>query len=101
MNTDAFSRASSLNALREARNGSEVRLIRAGPWAVVWRLDLLGEASVAIDGSKFKAVNNRDKNFTEAKMKRRLEQIDESIARLLFRPSQKLTFCERRVVPAY
>jgi transposase len=42
---------------------------------------LLGDASVAIDGSKFKAVNNRDKNFTEAKMKRRLEQIDESIAR--------------------
>ena len=38
---------------------------------------------MAIDGSKFKAVNNRDKNFTEAKMKRRLEQIDESIARYL------------------
>jgi hypothetical protein len=38
---------------------------------------------VAIDGSKFKAVNNRDKNFTEAKMKRRLEQIDQSIARYL------------------
>src|SRR6202795_5414925 len=47
------------------------------------RLDLLGEASLGIDGSKFKAVNNRDKNFTEAKMKRRLEQIDESIARYL------------------
>jgi hypothetical protein len=47
------------------------------------RFDLLGDASVAIDGSKFKAVNNRDKNFTEAKMKRRLEQIDESIARYL------------------
>src|SRR5271169_5323415 len=41
------------------------------------------EASVAIDGSKFKAVNARDRNFTEAKMKRRLEQIDESIARYL------------------
>ena len=47
------------------------------------RLNLLGDASVAIDGSKFKAVNNRDKNFTEAKMKRRLEQIDQSIARYL------------------
>ena len=34
-------------------------------------------------GSKFKAVNARDKNFTEAKMKRRLERIDESIARYL------------------
>ena len=52
------------------------------------RLNLLGDASVAIDGSKFKAVNNRDKNFTEAKMKRRLEQIDQSIARYL---SQKDT----------
>src|ERR1700736_1728516 len=47
------------------------------------RLDLLGGASVAIDGSKFKAVNTRDRNFTEGKMKRRLEQIDESIARYL------------------
>ena len=47
------------------------------------KLDLLSVASVAIDGSKFKAVNARDKNFTEAKMKRRLERIDESIARYL------------------
>jgi transposase len=46
-------------------------------------LDLLSKASVAIDGSKFKAVNARDKNFTEAKMKRRLERIDESIARYM------------------
>jgi hypothetical protein len=44
---------------------------------------LLSVASVAIDGSKFKAVNARDKNFTEVKMKRRLERIDESIARYL------------------
>ena len=45
------------------------------------RLELFSEASVAIDGSKFKAVNTRDRNFTQAKMQRRLEQIDESIAR--------------------
>jgi hypothetical protein len=44
---------------------------------------LLATASVAIDGSKFKAVNNRDRNFTQAKMKRRLEQIEESVARYL------------------
>jgi hypothetical protein len=31
------------------------------------------------DGSKFKAVNNRDKNFTRAKMERRLAQIDQSV----------------------
>ena len=36
-----------------------------------------------IDGSKFKAVNNRDKNFTRAKMERRLAQIEESVARYL------------------
>jgi len=38
---------------------------------------------VAIDGSKFKAVNNRDRNFTRAKMERRLAQIEESVARYL------------------
>jgi uncharacterized small protein (DUF1192 family) len=47
------------------------------------KLELLSQASVAIDGSKFKAVNARDKNFTEAKMKRRLERVDESIARYM------------------
>jgi transposase len=47
------------------------------------RLNLFSEAMVAIDGSKFKAVNNRDKNFTDAKLKKRLEQLEESIARYL------------------
>ena len=46
-------------------------------------LNLFSEALVAIDGSKFKAVNNRDKNFTCAKMERRLAQIEESVARYL------------------
>jgi transposase len=46
-------------------------------------LGLLAKASVAIDGSKFKAVNNRDRNFTAAKMKRRMAQIEESVARYL------------------
>ena len=44
-------------------------------------MGLLANASVGIDGSKFEAVNTRDKNFTEAGMKRRLEQIEESVAR--------------------
>ena len=47
------------------------------------RIGLLSVASVAIDGSKFKAVNNRDKNFTRAKMARRMKQIEESVARYL------------------
>src|SRR5207247_2717239 len=46
-------------------------------------LGLFTEACVAIDGSKFKAVNNRDKNFTRAKMERRMAQIEESVARYL------------------
>ena len=45
------------------------------------KLKLFADAFVTIDGSKFKAVNNRDRNFTKAKMKRRLQQIDESIER--------------------
>ena len=44
---------------------------------------MLKTASVAIDGSKFKAVNNRDKNFTNAKMKRRIAAINESIEHYL------------------
>jgi transposase len=47
------------------------------------RLDLFAEASVAIDGSKFKAVNARDRNFTAAKMARRMAQIEESVQRYL------------------
>ena len=47
------------------------------------RLNLFTRAVVAIDGSKFKAVNNRDKNFTVAKVAKRMEQVDASIARYL------------------
>jgi hypothetical protein len=36
---------------------------------------VLSEAIVAIDGSKFKAVNNRDKNFTDRKLKARMQQL--------------------------
>ena len=64
-------------------NGQAIREICREFVALCRKLDLFSAASVAIDGSKFKAVNARDKNFTEAKMKRRLERIDESIARYL------------------
>ena len=46
-------------------------------------MGLLAAASVAIDGSKFKAVNNRDRNFTRAKLARRRDQIEASVARYL------------------
>ena len=64
-------------------NGKAIREVCRQFVALCRKLELLNVASVAIDGSKFKAVNARDKNFTEAKMKRRLERVDESIARYL------------------
>jgi transposase len=64
-------------------NGKAIREVCREFVALCRKLDLFSAASVAIDGSKFKAVNARDKNFTEAKMRRRLERIDESIARYL------------------
>src|SRR5712672_2023575 len=64
-------------------NGEAIREVCRTFVALCRELDLLSEASVAIDGSKFKAVNSRDKNCTEAKMKRRLERIEESIARYI------------------
>jgi transposase len=44
---------------------------------------LFTEATVAIDGSKFKAVNHRDGNFTSGKMKTRMALIEQSIAEYL------------------
>src|SRR5450631_1099311 len=64
-------------------NGKAIRRVCRELVVLCRRLELFSEASVAIDGSKFKAVNTRDRNFTQAKMQRRLEQIDESIARYL------------------
>ena len=64
-------------------NGKAIREVCRAFVALCRELDLLSVPSVAIDGSKFKAVNARDKNFTEAKMKRRLERIDESIVRYM------------------
>jgi len=64
-------------------NGRAIRNVCRQFVALCQKLDLFTQAVVAIDGSKFKAVNNRDRNFTSAKLKRRLEQIDESIARYL------------------
>jgi transposase len=64
-------------------NGVAIRRVCSHFIALCRAMGLLTRASVAIDGSKFKAVNNRDKNFTRAKMERRMAQIDESVARYL------------------
>ena len=64
-------------------NGPAIRATCRQFVALCRRLKLFTEAVVAIDGSKFKAVNNRDKNFTAAKVTKRMEQVDASIARYL------------------
>ena len=64
-------------------NGRAIRKVCAQFVALCRQLDLFAEACVAIDGSKFKAVNSRDKNYTRAKMTRRLKQIEKSVERYL------------------
>lgn len=64
-------------------NGPAIRKVCSQFVMLCRKLNLLTDASVAIDGSKFKAVNNRDNNFTVNKIKRRREQIEASIERYL------------------
>ena len=64
-------------------NGRAVRKVCVEFVEICRRLGLLALARVALDGSKFKAVNARDRNFTTAKMRRRKERIEESVARYL------------------
>ncbi len=64
-------------------NTKAIRLVCREFVQICRKLDLFTDAFVAIDGSKFKAVNNRDKNYTQAKLKRRLDDIDKNINRYL------------------
>jgi len=64
-------------------NGPAIRAVCREFIVLCRRLELFAEAMVAIDGSKFKAVNNRDKNFTDRKLKARMEQLEESIGHYL------------------
>ena len=66
-------------------NGEAIRLVCREFVMLCKKLDLLSEKLVAIDGSKFKAVNSRDRNFTRAKMKRRLRDVESAIERYLAR----------------
>ena len=77
-------------------NGKGIRNVCRRFVALCRQLDLFSEAIVAIDGSKFKAVNNRDKNFTPHKLTQRMKQIDESIERYL----QELDTADKRNPPA-
>jgi transposase len=64
-------------------NGEAIRKVCREFVELSRQLGLFDDAVVAIDGSKFKAVNNRDKNFTPHKLKARMQQFEESIARYL------------------
>ena len=64
-------------------NGPAIRAACAQFVVLCRQFNLFTRAVVAIDGSKFKAVNNRDKNFTVAKVAKRVEQVEASIARYL------------------
>jgi transposase len=77
-------------------NGKAIRGVCQQFVMLCRQLGLLSEALVAIDGSKFKAVNNRDRNFTSAKLQRRRQEIEASIERYL----TALDTADRQEAPA-
>src|SRR5881392_4077097 len=62
-------------------NGPAIRNVCQQFTELCRRLGLFSAAVVAVDGSKFKAVNNRDRNFTGAKVQKRIEQITAGLKR--------------------
>ncbi|MEQ9451144.1 MAG: IS1182 family transposase [Pseudomonadales bacterium] len=67
-----------------ADNGEAIKLVCREFVLLCRKLNLLSD-TVSVDGSKFKAVNNRDRNFTKAKMKRRIAEVEASIEKYLAR----------------
>ena len=65
-------------------NGEAIKLVCREFVLLCRKLNLLSD-TVSVDGSKFKAVNNRDRNFTKAKMKRRIAEVEASIEKYLAR----------------
>ena len=64
-------------------NGKAIRNVCSQFVVLCRKLNLFSEAVVAIDGSKFKAVNSQDKNLTKGKLRARLEQVEANIAKYL------------------
>src|SRR6266478_9591598 len=64
-------------------NGAAIEKVCAQFVELCRQMGLLTKASVAIEGSKYKAVNSRDNNFTQGKIQRRQKQIEESVARYM------------------
>jgi transposase len=66
-------------------NGRGVRQVCKEFVVVCRKLNLISQSTVVIDGSKFKGVNNRDRNYTPGKLKRRREELERSIERYFYR----------------
>lgn len=66
-------------------NGKAIRSVCRQFVVLCRNLNLFSQSVIAIDGSKFKAVNNRDRNFTQGMVKARMQQIEQSIDRYLAR----------------
>lgn len=64
-------------------NGGAITAVCSRFVALCRTMKVFSHAIVAIDGSKLKAVNSRDRNFTAGKIKARRKQLDESVARYL------------------
>lgn len=64
-------------------NGKPIRNVCRQFVVLCQQLDLFSDAVVAIGGSKFKAVNSSDRNFTDAKLKRRMDEIEANIGRYM------------------
>lgn len=64
-------------------NGNGIRNVCRRFVVLCRELKLFTDAVVAIDGSKFKAVNNRERNYTPGKIERRERELEESIQRYL------------------
>ena len=64
-------------------NGAAIRATCRRFVALCRKLNLFIQAMVAIDGSRFKAVNSRDRSFSRGSIERRIEQVEASIERYL------------------
>ncbi|MDD2934014.1 MAG: IS1182 family transposase [Hydrogenophaga sp.] len=64
-------------------NGSAIRKVCSQFVELCRRLNLFADSMVAIDGSKFKAVNSSDHNYTQAKIKSRMQAVEKNIQQYL------------------
>ncbi len=64
-------------------NGEAIKSVCREFVLICRKLNMFTDQLIAIDGSRFKAVNNRDRNYTKAKVERRIKAIDKSLDRYL------------------